>query len=119
MRQLFVVGMVLAMVGFVQGGAADAVKCKADGLHLCCANCDKAVIAILGKVEGVSNVKVNRNATDNKCTFEAATDKAASDALAALVKGGFCCDVSAGDKKLTPTKVTVNVKGNEIVVKDA
>jgi len=117
MRQLFVVGMVLAMIGFVRGGSDDPVKCKADGLHLCCATCDSTVKSILGKVDGISAVKVDRKAAD-KVTFEAATDRAANDALTALVNGGFCCEVTAGAKHIMAPKVMVNLKADSITVKD-
>jgi periplasmic mercuric ion binding protein len=115
MRQLFMAGMILAMVGVVRANVDDPVKCKADGVHLCCGNCDKAVRQILGKVDGLSNVKVDRQAAD-KVTFEAKSQKEANDALAALVKGGFCCEVTAGDKKITPAKTMVNLKGDELTI---
>ena len=115
MRQLFMAGMILTMVGVVRADVDDPVKCKADGVHLCCGSCDKAVRQILGKVEGVSAVKVDRQAAD-KVTFEATSQKSANDALTALVKGGFCCEVTAGDKKITPPRVMVNLKGDEITV---
>jgi periplasmic mercuric ion binding protein len=115
MRQLFVAAMILATVGFVRGGVEDTVKCKADGVHLCCGQCETAVKQILGKAEGITAVKVDRKAAD-KITFEATTEKAANDALMALVKGGFCCEVTAGTTKMSPPKVMVNLKGDEITV---
>jgi periplasmic mercuric ion binding protein len=115
MRQLAVLTMFVAAISFVQADQGAAVMCKADNLHLCCNQCDKSVRGILDKVEGISAVKVDRKA-DDKVTFQAKDEKAASAALAALVKGGFLPTVTAGDKKLIPEKVTVNVKGDEITV---
>ena len=113
--QLFVAVAVVATVGLVQAAANDTIKCKADGLHLCCGQCEKSVQAILSKVDGVTAVKIDRKAAD-KVTFEASSDKAANDAVMALLHGGFACQVTAGDKKLTAPKVMVNLKADEITV---
>jgi hypothetical protein len=118
MRQLFVVGIALVAVSVVRADADDAVKCKADGAHLCCAQCDKSVREILGGVKGVSEVKVDRKAAD-KITFTADSEATANDAFTALVKGGFACEVTAGTKKLAAPKTAVNVKGDEITVAGA
>src|SRR5205823_7866562 len=48
MRQLFAVVAILAAVGAVRATDGE-VKCKADGVHLCCGKCVKSVQAILGK----------------------------------------------------------------------
>jgi periplasmic mercuric ion binding protein len=116
MRQLIVVGMFAAVAGLVQAGGAGAMKCKADGLHLCCGSCEKTVSTVLGKVEGVSSIKVDRNAAD-KVTFEAKSEKTAEDAMAALVKAGFFPEVTVGGKKLVPAKQTVTATGDELTVK--
>jgi copper chaperone CopZ len=115
MRQLAVLTMFVAAISFVHADQGAPVKCKADNLHLCCGTCDTSVRNILAKVDGVTAVKVDRKA-DDKVTFEAKDEKAASAALAALVKGGFMPMVTAGDKKLVPEKVAVDVKGDEITV---
>jgi periplasmic mercuric ion binding protein len=115
MRQLFVLGMVVVAAGLVRAEVDGPVKCKADGAHLCCAACDKAVKEILGNVKGVSAVKVDRKAAD-KVTFTAESEAVANDALTALHKGGFACELTAGSKKFSAPKTMVNVKGDEIVV---
>jgi hypothetical protein len=118
MRQLAVLGLMAGLVGLVnaseQGGT---VKCKADGLHLCCSTCDETVMDILGKVPGISAVKVDRKAAD-KVTFEANTEGEAKQALDALIKGGLCCSVTAGAKTLAADAPKVDVKGDVLVIKD-
>src|SRR5580765_8059161 len=112
MRQLAVFAMfvmaVTMMVGLVRADQGEAVKCKAEGVHLCCAQCDNSVKAILGKDQGVSAVNVDRKAAD-KITFEAKSAKEAKDALDALEKGGFCCSVTAGAQKMTLTTTKVDL----------
>jgi periplasmic mercuric ion binding protein len=115
MRQLFVLGMVVVAAGLVRAAVDGPVNCKADGVHLCCGQCDKAVKEILGNVKGVSAVKVDRKAAD-KVTFTAETEAVANDALTALVKGGFACELTAGTKKFSAPKTMVNVKGDVITV---
>ncbi|HYV38724.1 MAG TPA: heavy metal-associated domain-containing protein [Gemmataceae bacterium] len=120
MRQLAVFALVTGLVGLTSLGNADQggeVKCKVDGLHLCCATCDNTVKAILGKVDGVSNVKVDRKAAD-KVTFTAKSDKEAKVALDALIKGGFCCDVTAGSKNMKPEIAKVDFKGDSVTFND-
>jgi copper chaperone CopZ len=120
MRQLAVLAMVaglLSLVSFANAEQGETVKCKVDGLHLCCATCDNTVKAILGKVEGVSDVKVDRKAAD-KVTFTAKSQKEANVALEALVKGGFCCSVTAGAQKMTPTIAKVDYKADAITFND-
>jgi len=107
--------MILVMAGLVQAGGGE-LKCKTNDLHLCCGQCEKAVTGILGKVDGVSGVKVDRKAAD-KVTFTAKSEKDVDAALAALVKGGFCCEVTAGTKKMSPPKTKVTAMGDELTVK--
>src|SRR5271155_4790812 len=95
MRQLAVLTMFVAAISFVRADQGEPVKCKADGVHLCCNACVTSVKGILGKVEGLTAVKVDRTA-DDKITFEAKDEKAATAAMAALVKGGFWCEVTMG-----------------------
>jgi periplasmic mercuric ion binding protein len=118
MRQLFVAVAVVATVGLVQAAANDTIKCKADGLHLCCGQCEKSVQSILSKVDGVTAVKIDRKAAD-KVTFEASSDKVANDAVTALLHGGFACEVTAGDKKLTAPKIMVSLKSDQVTVTGA
>jgi periplasmic mercuric ion binding protein len=115
MRQLFVLGMVVLAAGLVRADVDGPVKCKADGAHLCCAACDKAVKEILTGVKGVSDIKVDRKAAD-KITFTAESEATANDALTALYKGGFACQVTAGTKKFESPKSMVTAKGDEITV---
>jgi len=119
MRQFAVLGMLVALLGInlVHAEQAGTVKCKVDGLHLCCATCDNSVKGILAKVEGISAVKVDRKAAD-KVTFEAKSDSEAKAALDALVKGGFCCKVMAGSNELKPALTKLDVKADSLTFTD-
>jgi copper chaperone CopZ len=113
MRQLGVLTLLVASVSLVQAQDAGPVKCKADGLHLCCGNCETSVTNILAKVDGVAAVKVDRKAAD-KVTFDAKSDKVAGDAFNALVKGGFYGKFSAGGKDVAVATPKVDAKGDEL-----
>src|SRR6185295_12450635 len=71
---------------------------------------------VLAKTPGVTAVKVDRKAKD-QVTFEAKDEKTAQEALNAFVKSGLCCTVTVGTNKLTAAPVTVEAKGDELIVK--
>src|SRR5262249_35165779 len=114
-RQLMAAAVLVALVGFGRAERNDDVVCKAEGMHVCCKSCEKSLTEILGKVDGVSKVSVDR--PNKRGTFEAKSDKAASDAYNALMKGGFYCTLTQGDKS-SATSSSVNLKADTITVKN-
>jgi len=119
MRQLTFLGLFVALlsIGLVYAEQGGTVKCKVDGLHLCCQQCDNAVKGILSKVDGVSAVKVDRKAAD-KVTFEAKSEKEAKAALEALAKGGFCCSMNAGGSEMKPSVVKLDTTADSLTFTD-
>jgi copper chaperone CopZ len=85
-----------AAVGLLLGAAPAAAETKVElkKVHMCCDGCAEEVAEVLGKVEGVSGVSVDQEATTAK--FTAADDTAAQKALDALAKAGFHGDVGKG-----------------------
>ena len=65
--------------------AETAVELK--HVHMCCEGCAKEVVAILGKVEGVTGASADQESTSAK--FTAKDAKTAQQALDALAAGGF------------------------------
>src|SRR5262245_9042394 len=115
MRQLLAAAVLVALVGFGRAAREDDVVCKAEGMHVCCKSCEKSLTEILGKVDGVSKVSVDR--PNKRVTFEAKSDKAASDAHNALLNGGFYCTLTKGDKS-SATNTVINLKADTITVKN-
>src|SRR5438874_1816947 len=97
MRQLFAAVTILAAVGAVRATDGE-VKCKADGVHLCCAKCEKSVTEILTKVNGVTKITCDRKG--KAVTFEAKDKKTADDAVAALLNGGFIGKMTVDGKEI-------------------
>jgi copper chaperone CopZ len=117
MRNLLVVPLVgLLVVGLsASRAAADSVEVK--GPHICCGNCVEAVGAILGAVEGVSEVKANIKT--KIVTFTAKDEKAAKAGVKALFDGGLFGSATSGGKQLK-VEVPAAAKGDKadkIVVK--
>lgn len=78
--------------------AAQAGEVTVKDVHLCCPACVKAVAQALDKVDGVSDAKCDTKA--KTVSLQAADDKAAAAAIAALAKAGFHGNAAHGDKKL-------------------
>jgi len=115
MRQLFAAVAILAAAGAVRATDGE-VKCKADGVHLCCGKCVKSVQAILGKVDGIT--KVNCDQANKAVTFEAKDKKTADEAVAALLNGGFIGKMTVDGKEIPITNKELKFKADEISVKN-
>jgi periplasmic mercuric ion binding protein len=98
MRFLF--GMVFASLAVLNlsAGTARASDVEVKGPHICCGMCVAAVGKILGKVDGVSEVKAD--AKSKTVTFKAKDDAAANAGVKALVDGGFFGSATADGKEL-------------------
>jgi copper chaperone CopZ len=105
--------MVLVPLALAQGSA---LKCKAEGLRLCCKDCEKTVHEVLAKVSGVSEIACDR--PGKAATFKARNEKVADEAVSALVDAGFFFQVSVGDKKYPVTSKASSVQGDPLVVRN-
>jgi copper chaperone CopZ len=115
MRQLFAGVTFLALVGAVYATDGE-VQCKAEGLHICCKQCENSVKGILAKVDGVSKVAVDRKG--KTVTFEAKDAKAADAAVTALFNGGFCGKMMVGDKTVDVKNTDLGAKADELTFKN-
>jgi len=113
MRQLL---MVFVMVAMIATAARADEKAEIKGPHICCPACARSIDEILGKVEGVSDVKAS--IANKSVTFTAKNKAAAEKALDALFAGGFAGTCKVGDATLTRAAVKVEGKGDSVVVKD-
>ncbi len=84
--QLIVLGAMIG-VAFGAGVARAETKVELKSVHMCCEGCSEEVAEVLGKVEGVTNVKCEQE--ERAATFTARDDKVAQQALDALAKAGF------------------------------
>ncbi len=89
MRRSHLIGSVVAAFIFSLSAlpVASADEVKVEGVHLCCGACVKGVNKALTGVEGVSDVKVERD--EELVTFQAKDEAAVKAGLTALAKGGF------------------------------
>jgi mercuric ion binding protein len=89
MNRVLVLAGAVALAVVASAGAAAAAETKVElkSVHMCCEGCADEVVAILGKVEGVTGVSTDKEARTAK--FNAADAKAAQKALDALAEGGF------------------------------
>lgn len=71
----------------VSGSIATAGEVKLSETHLCCGACVKAVEAALTDVDGVSDVKVDKDA--KTVTFTSTDAKTARGGIVALAKAGY------------------------------
>jgi periplasmic mercuric ion binding protein len=117
MRQLFAVacvGVAAAAWGAEQAGSSQV---EVKGPHICCAQCIRVVGAILGKVDGVTDVKADKSRT---VRFTAKDDQAARAGFRALVEGGFFGRATQDGKeiKLDLPAVPKGAKADVVTVKD-
>ena len=105
--------MVLIPLALAQGSA---LKCKAEGLHLCCKECEKTVQEVLAKVSGISEVACDR--PGKTVAFKARNEKAADEAVSALVNAGFFFQVTVGEKMYPVTSKVSSVQGDPLVVRN-
>ena len=64
-----------------------ADEVKVDGVHLCCGKCVQQAKAALSSVDGISKVRVNKDA--ETVVFEVTGKEAAQTGLKSLAKAGF------------------------------
>lgn len=108
-------GIAVAVLSVGQAAASDV---EVKGPHICCGNCVTAVNKILGKIDGVSNVKAD--AKTKTVTFTAADEKSVAAGVKALFEGGFYGAATNDGKELKSSLAPV-AKGDKlekIVVKD-
>jgi copper chaperone CopZ len=115
MRQLVAAAVVIVAVGVSQAEPRGGKQAKIKGLHLCCPSCEKAVRAVLDKVEGVADVTCDRK--NKTVTFTAKDEKTAHKALDALYDGGFAGTGSYGDLAFARATTDSTTKTNEVTVK--
>src|SRR5262249_18203918 len=61
MRQLFVAAVATAALAVLAAAPAQAGKVEVKGLHICCGQCEKGITTILGKIDGVTEAKPNKD----------------------------------------------------------
>jgi copper chaperone CopZ len=115
MRQLVAAAVVIVAVGALQAEPRGGKQGQVKGLHLCCPSCEKAVRAILAKVEGVGDVACDRK--NKTVTFSAKDQKTAVKALDALFAGGFAGTGSYGDVAFARATRVEGGKTDEVTVK--
>jgi mercuric ion binding protein len=86
------------MVGFMLT-SAQAGDVSVKGVHLCCGACNKAIKGVLGKVDGVSNAKPDRES--KTVTFSASDEKTAKAGLRAILNAGFYGKATLDGEKLS------------------
>ncbi len=118
MRNLFVVPIIGFAVAVLSAGPATADSVEVKGPHICCQQCVNVVGKLLGKVDGVSDVKADSKT--KMVTFTAKDEKAAKAGLKALIDGGLFGSATSDGKELK-VDVAVPAKGDKadvVVVKD-
>jgi copper chaperone CopZ len=90
-----------------------------DNVHLCCGKCEKAANAALQGIDGVTNVKIDRD--EQVIRFDAADAAAAKKALVALADAGFYGQPSVPDPdfKINPksTSDEIHISGVHLCCK--
>jgi bacterioferritin-associated ferredoxin len=110
MRSLFVAGLAAVL-----GLSAGAVSARADemeltGVHLCCNQCVRVASQVVGKVEGVTDTKGDRNG--KKLTFTAKDQKTGQAAQKALADAGFFGILMIGGKEV-PAEAAATAKSDK------
>ena len=101
-------GIAVAVLSVGQAFASDV---EVKGPHICCGNCVKVVKNLLSKVDGVSDVKADKDA--KTVTFTAKDEKAAAAGVKALFDGGFSGAATNDGKELKSTLTAVE-KGDKL-----
>jgi hypothetical protein len=116
MRVLCGVAVLVATVGLLQANPpAQEKQGEVKGLHLCCKQCEGSVQSILGKVDGISDVKTDRKA--KSVTFTAKDAAAFKKAYDALYDGGFAGTGTFGNTGVTRAPNKNTDKADEVTVK--
>jgi copper chaperone CopZ len=97
MRQVFTFMVIGTTLAFSNSARADT-NVEVKGPHICCKQCVSIVAKILGKVDGVSEIK--SDIVTKTITFTAKDDTAANAGVKALITGGFSGSATAGSKEL-------------------
>lgn len=118
MRKLLAASFTILATTLLYAADAENTKVEVKGPHICCPQCAKVVGAILKKVDGVSDVKADRQT--KIVTFTAKDDKAAAAGYSALIEGGFYGSATANGKKLQITLPVLKngAKADVVTVKD-
>jgi copper chaperone CopZ len=117
MRKLFVVAVAaVASVVVLQASAGGGKTGEIKGSHICCGMCVKIVEGMLAKVDGLSDVKVDKGS--KTVTFTAKDKKTAEKAVAAMYEGGFSGAAKYGDANITPAAAKLDGKAKEVTVKN-
>jgi len=98
---------------FVSTGFATASGVEVKGPHICCQQCIKVVSAILGKVDGVSDVSSDIKTKSVK--FTAKNSTAAQAGFKALLDGGFF-GAATEDGKEIKLDIPATKKGEKVDV---
>src|SRR5215510_3444635 len=92
-------------VTLLAAGPVAAEKVEIKGPHICCPQCIKIVGGILGKVDGVSDAKCDKEA--KTINFTAKDEATVKSALKALVDGGFFGTATCDDKEVKLEVATI------------
>jgi hypothetical protein len=112
MRKLFVAAVMILTVSALRADTPGGKQAEVKGPHLCCAQCEKAALATLAKVDGISEVKCDR--PNKTVSFTAKDTDAAKKAWDALYEAGFAGTLTV-DGKTTGKKVgSSSDKVNEV-----
>ena len=103
-------------VTLLAAGPVVAEKVEVKGPHICCPQCIKIVGGILGKVDGVSDAKCDKEA--KTIAFTAKDEATVKNALKALTDGGFFGSATCDDKevKLEVATVKTGDKADKVTV---
>jgi copper chaperone CopZ len=112
MRQLFAVAVMILTVTVARAETPGGKEAVVKGPHICCGNCEKAVAAILAKVDGISDAKCSKD--DKTVTFTAKDVTTATKAWDALYAGGFAGTLKFGDETYTKPSGADKIKVNEV-----
>ncbi len=87
---------------------------EVEKVHICCPACVKAIESTLSKAEGVTDLKVDKDA--GKVTFAATDDKAGRRAFRSLLKAGFAGNAKQDGKAIKMPKLDVaeGTKANSV-----
>ncbi len=100
MRHAFI-GLAMALLAVPAFGDDVSVT----DVHLCCGKCVKAVDGALGGVDGISGVKIDKDA--GTVTFDAEDRRSAKSAVKALVKAGFAGAATSEGKAIALPKIRI------------
>ncbi len=104
-----------AVVALAWTATGNAGEVKLEGVHLCCGLCVKAVTQAISETDGISNLKVDREA--RLVTFTAANQEAAQTGVNTLAKAGFAGKATHDGKSVPLPKGGDNLgKANEVTV---